>query len=86
MHTCKNCGDSYRDTYLDVLEHVYDDDQDKTCNNCNALRDIVSTEEPENTDTPSSKNGGCQGTLVNEFAIVIILLVVAVFSIKLKQD
>ena len=86
LHTCKNCGDSYIDMYSDALEHIYDDDQDKNCNNCNALREILSTEEPENTDTSSSNNKGCQGTLANEFAIAIILLAAVVFPKKTKRD
>ena len=86
LHTCKNCGDSYKDMYSDALEHIYDDDQDKNCNNCNALREILSTEEPENTDTSSSNNKGCQGTLANEFAIAIILLAAVVFPKKTKRD
>ena len=89
LHTCKNCGDSYKDTYVDILEHVYDDNQDKTCNNCNALREDISTEKAENSEVISDakiKNSGCNGTVKNEFVIVVFILIMAAFHVKEKQN
>ena len=86
LHTCKNCDHSYKDTYVNVLEHVYYNDKDSTCNNCNALRENTSTEKAETPSDAKSNNRGCNATLANKFAIVVIMLMAGVFYVKEKHN
>ena len=41
-HTCQ-CGESYVDSHVDAIGHVYDDDRDATCNACDFVRKIDTT-------------------------------------------
>ena len=40
-YTCTACGDSYVADYTDATAHVYDHDNDTTCNACGAVREIA---------------------------------------------
>ena len=40
-YTCSACGDSYVADHTDATDHVYDHDNDTTCNGCGAVRQIA---------------------------------------------
>lgn len=86
LHTCKNCDHSYKDTYVNVLEHVYSDDKDRICNNCNALRENTYTEKTQAPGDTKSNNSGCNTALANQFAIVVTMLMAGVFYVKEKHN
>ncbi len=37
-HTCSECGNSFVNSYIDAIGHIYDDDFDAFCNECNTER------------------------------------------------
>jgi hypothetical protein len=81
-HTCKNCGDVYNDTYVDAIGHVYDSDEDETCNKCDEKREIV-------TDQLNieKKESGCNSSVSGEFVIMALSLIsVLCFTFKKKKE
>lgn len=90
-YTCQNCNNSYRERYVDMLGHSYDNDQDATCNVCNATRDVETvTEQPsvseETTANPAEEEkAGCGASLASESGITFMLLIVAVGALYKKK-
>ena len=38
LHTCRNCGEGYKDSYVDAAGHIYDNILDSSCNECEKTR------------------------------------------------
>lgn len=56
LHACKNCEDRYTDTYVNAIGHIYDNDQDATCNECNETRQLSTEQPPADTGIPDGTN------------------------------
>ena len=76
-HTCKNCGDVYKDTYMDALGHVYDGDRDERCNVCNEPREALTEERSETAAPPSDtaeKESGCNASFTGGLGGMALLI------------
>ena len=86
-HTCINCGDVYKDGYVDALGHTYENDQDADCNLCGVTREIAITPEEQTTQAPNGskdEKSGCGATVSSGVGLVF-LLTAATFGISRKK-
>ena len=89
-YTCKNCEDSYLDTYTEATGHRYDGDTDATCNECGEIREIATEQTSVGEEAPKAtedKASGCGATLASRAALTVLLVGAATgFACKKKEE
>ena len=66
-YVCKNCSESYCDSFVEALGHRHVSDADTVCAECGALREIV-TDAP-----PAEEQSGC-GAWVSGWGVMLLAL------------
>jgi len=80
-HTCENCNDTYRDEYIASLGHIYDNDQDPSCNKCNEIR-VISANNQQTLEDEEGRSGIVLAIGISAISLIVVVVVVFVYKNK----